>query len=424
MYVHSLTLRDLRSFVTADLTLRVPSAVEKPNEEGGISNVTLLLGDNGAGKSTVQKAIALLCLAEVMPRSGYTPFLLVRRAPSDDVFVTHASIEGRLSLESFDLPRSHEGPVGPFEKEISVERTGDYESLEHDDPPTGFPANVLYPFFQDESPGIFMLGYGATRRTEHVENVDAGARKRRGLRYQRVAGLFEDYIALRPMGIWLPGRRSSSPERFDETVAKLNDLLPDDTRFEGQFEDLEPVFIHHGVSLPFSALSDGYRGWIGLLGDMLFHLNDVTPEPLALDELPGVVLIDDVDLHLHPSWQLKVVPQLSRAFPRLQFVLTSHSPLVAGSLKSENVRLVERDEHGHSIVRQMDESLHGLNADQVLISSYFGLSSTRAPDFVERLEAKARDIAVDEDRDPRRAIEFLKRLTHGSASEADDSSAS
>jgi len=65
---------------------------------------------------------------------------------------------------------------------------------------------------------------------------------------------------------------------------------------------------HRGVDLPFGALSDGYRAYIGLIGDMLFHLCEVCPPKERLTDLTGVVLIDECDFHLHPFLQRQLCP--------------------------------------------------------------------------------------------------------------------
>jgi predicted ATP-binding protein involved in virulence len=62
--------------------------------------------------------------------------------------------------------------------------------------------------------------------------------------------------------------------------------------------------------------------------------------------MTGVVLVDDIDLHLHPSWQRTVVSKLASTLPRLQFIVTSHSPLVAGNLYAENIRVVSNEPDG------------------------------------------------------------------------------
>jgi hypothetical protein len=261
--------------------------------------------------------------------------------------------------------------------------------------------------FHDDSPGYFLVAYGATRRTEAAEHLDRQMSKRRGLRYQRVAGLFEDYITLMPFAASLAQFKRSA--RLDDLFLLINELLPDEIEFTGEVDGLEPVFLQRGIALPFPALSDGYRAYIGLICDLLYHLLAVCPVKHEPKELTGIVMIDDIDLHLHPSWQRTVVAKLSSTLPRLQFIVTSHSPLVAGNLYAENIRVVSSQEDGTSKVEQFEEPIHGLNADQILTGSYFNLSSTRSPDAAKRL-ARLADQSVSRT-DPNAAIDFLKQLS-------------
>ena len=86
--------------------------------------------------------------------------------------------------------------------------------------------------------------------------------------------------------------------------------------------------------LPFHLLSDGYRSMVGLAADIAYRMATLNPHLLehVIRETPGIVLIDEIDLHLHPNWQRKVVGQLLQTFPRVQFVVTTHSPFIIQSL--------------------------------------------------------------------------------------------
>jgi predicted ATP-binding protein involved in virulence len=86
--------------------------------------------------------------------------------------------------------------------------------------------------------------------------------------------------------------------------------------------------------MPFHLLSDGYRNVVGMAGDIAYRMASLNPHLLedAVRQTPGVVLIDEVDLHLHPNWQRLVVGKLLEAFPRVQFVGTTHSPFIIQSL--------------------------------------------------------------------------------------------
>jgi predicted ATP-binding protein involved in virulence len=99
------------------------------------------------------------------------------------------------------------------------------------------------------------------------------------------------------------------------------------------------ISFENGRELPFSALSDGQRGIAALVGDLAMRAAQLNPqlEASALEETPGVVLIDEVDLYLHPKWQRSILKNLSAVFPKVQFICTTHSPQVIGEIEPERI---------------------------------------------------------------------------------------
>jgi predicted ATP-binding protein involved in virulence len=95
----------------------------------------------------------------------------------------------------------------------------------------------------------------------------------------------------------------------------------------------------NGSRIPWSQLSDGYHVFAGLVADLARRCVTLNPHrgERAIEEAQGVVLIDEVDLHLHPRWQRVVLRQLQRAFPNLQFVVSTHSPQVLSSVANDQV---------------------------------------------------------------------------------------
>lgn len=407
MYIERLHIRNLRCFRgPPDIELLHPDRDLKAFEQHtGVAaprfpNVNLLLGDNGVGKTTILKALALGVLAPVVSSSGYVPHRLLRRGPEGMA----PRGEAKVSLRLHPQDTSH-SPVAaaPTLSTLVVQR-GDYEMLRPQIKDSAWYDRL----FEDDSPAAFMVGYGATRRVEATERLDlsAQAKLRKG-RYQRVAGIFEDHVALTPLGAWLPKVKAEQPPRFQDIAALLNTLLDEHAHFTGDLEGYEYIFEHQGARVPFSALSDGYRGYIGWIADLLFHLQSGCSKEQALSEMVGIVLVDEVDLHLHPSWQRTVVPALAKALPRLQFVLTTHSPVITGTLQAANIIVMDRAEDGAFAPRRLREQSHGLNADQILLSSYFGMTTTRAPDAEEGLSALSRRAREG---DSNAAMELIRRL--------------
>lgn len=100
-------------------------------------------------------------------------------------------------------------------------------------------------------------------------------------------------------------------------------------------------------AIPFRLLSDGVRNTLGLVADLAHRMAQLNPAlgERVVQETPGVVLIDELDLHLHPSWQRRIVADLKRTFPKIQFITTTHSPFIIQSLDDGELRrLHEKDD--------------------------------------------------------------------------------
>jgi hypothetical protein len=415
MYVDTLHIRNLRSFEFVELALRHPDEAPLPERSGvpHLPNVTLLLGNNGAGKTTVLRAVALSTLGFVLSSgSGFVPYSLVRR------------VEGRKPRDATvfaDVVLDKMDGVEPGKDNVEVKlgaTSGFTDRFISAGPPAAFPASPWdEPFYEESSPGFFVLGYGSTRRVEPGGMGMELRFKERVLRYSRVASLFEEHVALIPLLAWLPRWKQRHPEHQRQAVALMNRLLPD-AELLAEPQEGEYLFRRGGAVLPYAALSDGYRAFISWVGDMLYHLCLACPSGKRLVDLRGVVLVDEVDLHMHPEWQRHVVPTLSQVLPNLQFVLTSHSPLVVGTLSHRNILLMK--EHtlptGERVTRVEvpDEELYGLSADQILTSESFGLESSRDERFFERLKdaaAQAREGSVEQ------ALRFMRMMGGGAAAE-------
>lgn len=403
MYARTLSLYEFKCFHKAKLHLQYPG--RKGSGASEISNINLILGDNGGGKSSVLRGLAIAILAPALSRSGFVPYRLVRRQAPGTPEVGHCLLKVRAVADPYE---TQGGLTSRFELLARLEPSlrGELDRLYLD----YTPESPIEPLLDDDSsPAFFVVGYGATRRVETSDFSESTARRSRGLRYQRIAGLFEDHVGLRPLNTWLT-RLHRKENRFEEAVALLNAVLPSNVRFSGKFLEGEDQysFDFDGVPTPFTALSDGYKAFIGWAGDLIGHLADVAPLGKRLNEITGVVLVDEIDLHLHPAWQRQVAPQLSTTFPCLQFVFSSHSPLVASSVRRENIFVTDRAENGTATINQIDEYVYGQSVEHVLLSSYFGLTTTRPPSFQQEAEGLFKRVAEG---DAQAALEFLNRLT-------------
>ena len=410
MFINQLTLASVRTFEKAAIPFvhpdmqfarkGIPSKKLLPKPR--LENVNLLLGDNGSGKSTVLRAIALAAFGPAAKDSGLRDPGIVRRTKKDE----GARAAGLTA--TFTMHEQDRQPQRGVESKLVIQRKGElelYHFLGSDDWPWD-------PVYESDNDALFVVGYGATRRVERPENFDMGARtKNRFARAQRVASLFEDSFSLIPLTYWLPKLKETNKGRYTEVIALLNRLLgPGHYRFTEQLERGDYLFERGGLHIPFQLLSDGYRAFIGWVGDLLYHLCFGSPPGAKLAASSGIVMVDEIDLHLHPLWQMKVIGTVARALPRMQFVFTSHSPLVAGSLEWMNIVTLKVKGTNRTEVRRFREGVHGLDVDQILLTKFFGLKSTMAPVKRRRLEALTDRIRSGDKKAP---LELIKELSSG-----------
>jgi predicted ATP-binding protein involved in virulence len=141
-------------------------------------------------------------------------------------------------------------------------------------------------------------------------------------------------LQARQEGRPIPGWEAQVREAMRQAAPGVTGL-----RYDLRRRELRIAF-DGGREVGWSQLSDGYHAFLGLVGDIgrrAAMLNDHLGEA-AVREVEGLVLIDEIDLHLHPRWQLSVLDGLRRAFPRLQLVVTSHSTLLLSSVENRQVR--------------------------------------------------------------------------------------
>jgi len=88
--------------------------------------------------------------------------------------------------------------------------------------------------------------------------------------------------------------------------------------------------------------------------------------PKKLENKPGLLIIDEIDAHLHPSWQRRIIPTLTKNFPNLQIFCSTHSPMMVAGLKSGQVQLLKRDNRGEITVSRNKQDIAGWTADKIL----------------------------------------------------------
>jgi predicted ATP-binding protein involved in virulence len=405
VYFTSLAVKNVRAF-------KDHQHLDLTGQDGRPARWTLIVGENGVGKTTLLECLVRLRPVENTREEGSSEtntasalFIEPIVASADNSVIFGLGRSGGIDFEMragflqgarLDGGR-RTGP--PFETKVTFSRRGgkvDDEDLtvsEHD-------VNAF------EEPLI--LAYGAGRHMG-VGNLDLSTAP------DPTASLFDaniqlfdaeeliqqlDYAALK-------GTKRAKRQR-DRLLEMIAALLPD-------VEQASHVVIYgpkpvgasgkSGVHIrtpygevPFSALSFGYQtvaAWVTDIAWRLFERYPRSTNPLIE---PAVVLVDEIDLHLHPRWQRQIRERLTEHFPNVQFIVTAHSPLMAQIYLDANLVVVKRD-GDHSVIENDPAVVQSWRLDEIITSELFGLESAWPPP-IEELFAEQRALVAKRRRTP------------------------
>lgn len=341
----------------------------------------ILLGSNGSGKSTILRMLGLALLGRELVHQ-------VTRTEDWRRHVRAGKPKGRVVATM--LPSKTERKDRTDRRTRAIFDLGpEYSFGIHQDVKAArADMAVLDTTLHSErlDGGWFACGYGPYRR---VLPPGPGVARQVPIPSEpkalRFATLFDDALALSRVTDWLVGlefrrlkeaRGGPAEQQQKLALEALERVLPG-AGFKCINKDGEVIFRDRGADVPLDRLSDGYRSVGGLVGDLIRWLVGAFPRaknPMASE---GVVLIDEIDLHLHPAWQAAVVEQLRDLFPKLQFIVSSHSPFVAQDAGRKDTLIVLERDAGGVTVKTSPGFVSGWRADQILTSRLFGLSATR-----------------------------------------------
>ncbi len=405
MYIDRINLKDIRGFADLDFKLARP--------DSSYAGWTVFTGDNGSGKSTLLKAIAVGLVGKDTARALQPSFHRWIRDGAKDARI-HLDVVRAVGDDS--LADSGRPPANTFPAEIELQNGGREVALQVV-LPTGCPTGYKTPertIWATSENGWFSCGYGPFRRvfgasSEAMQQMVSPLTA-------RFATMFQEAASLEEAGRWLRDLNYKKLENKRPEIAQLDvlleilkdELMPNQLTVDRIDSDGLWLKDRKGVQLTWGEMSDGYRAALALLTDILRHLISAygVDELTSKDEdgrlvvnRSGVVLIDEIDAHLHPEWQRKIGFWLKQHFPKIQFLVTTHSPIICQAADPNGLFVLAEpgsDDPPRALTQAEYEKVIASRPDTILLTPAFGLQNTRSPRAVEgratlaRLAAKRR----------------------------------
>ena len=380
MEIQSLELTNFRGIAHANLTLDGKSAV--------------IYGINGMGKSTILQACSVLFfrILSMLTASDLGSDSKVKIEDSDiKIGAQAARISMQLNIDHtvYSYFRSAEQNGRRIHSGMDAKRivdqfrklyVGQYMSLEEeetDESDRERESTRVLVFNESNMPIYASYGvnrYVSDRRNKVLEKDINLAGKLEALR-----DVFDPTINFQLFFEWFRGRQEyENSKRVEkesfkdaqlsavrEAILKIMDNDFSDIKIKIDNEDAQMVAVKHHTELSIAQLSEGEKCVLAMTGDLARKLAIANPGRENPLEGEGVVLIDEVDLHLHPSWQGRMMPLLFRTFPNIQFIVTTHSPKVLSEIKDE-ANIFEIYQDGNAINVRKQNPMNGWDINHIM----------------------------------------------------------
>lgn len=360
MYLKSITLENVRSIEH----LHLDFSAGRQNRKW-----TILLGENGCGKSSVLRSIALLL-------AGSDGILELLEHP--DSWIRTGARSCRIS----GVIQTKEGEKR--ELMLMIKRGASSKRVYLDNLES---LSLIDRAIGKSSRNYFVAGYGVSRRPPESNETTFRSRYRSNSRARNVASLFSTRNPLVSLEDWaMDSDYFGGPSSFEMVRRTLGILLPG-MKLDGIDKERRTLmFSTSDGRIPFKELSDGYQSMAAWCGDLLYTITHTFPGRVNPLSIRGVLLIDELDLHLHPVWRRNLIEFLDNTFVNLQVIATTHSALTAQQSGEGELFVIHRNKRTQlpELIPFIGEP-RKMMLHQLLMSPMFGLQTM---DSVEVEEAK------------------------------------
>ena len=369
--------------------------------------LTVIVGDNGVGKTSILSALSLSLsgLRSLWPdESGNARVVLSSASPSDialekEDFTVKTSVSINASAEERETHALHfcANKVKNRHAAVKLAQIGQRigEGVLGNEP-------LLVYYLQNR-----VFGTESSHRNGDIVSEEQVRRQ----------SLSSDLRAIQDLSSWWDRldaqearrHRDEEPGFRDPQLEAIRKLVVEMEEFEGiSFEAKEKrpgLYLRKakGPNVHVEQLSSGERAYLILLADLARRLQVVQPDA-ELADIPGIILIDEIELNLHPNWQRLIVPTLVRVFKGCQFIVTTHSPQVLGEIRSGRI-IVLRKKDGEIQWRQ-GKATFGRDSNDILLDLLH--SPERDREVKAKLENLERLIGARRLEEARRTIDELR----------------
>jgi hypothetical protein len=329
---------------------------------GGAGNpvrkTTFVVGENGTGKSALLQAIALITGGSEALRAipGIPDDYIRHRKNFCTIESTIVTSGGEERLLSLRLERGDSRAAAVTRNKASL------AAIDAD--------------MRRTDRSFFTAGYGSGRRLD-TDGRSASRGSRQTARYDAIRSLFIKETALGPMEGWAAEfLESSGNTSIHEWKSALNTFLPPEVRLKGADKSSgQLLFTTPDGALPPGALSSGHQQMVAWVGDLLCRIIRTSGNPKNPLAARGLLLVDEIDLHLHPAWQRQIHAFLARGLPNFQVIATTYSPLTVQQAGPGELYALRRNEHSRIDLVPFIGDPSQMLLHQMLMSPMFGLET-------------------------------------------------